>query len=98
MLLPSEDSLTAFKRSHLDQILVKGEELDIKLVNFVKDVLIPYSGNSSPELQWKLVKVLDMGCVNHYRTFHSNEVSLANTLSTVCLNGLFELGKSSEPS
>lgn len=43
--------------------------------------------------QWKLIGMLDSGCSNYYRMFHTHENTLQKSISCICLNYLFELSK-----
>lgn len=70
----------------------------MQLVSFLLDYLIPCSTTKSEDIQIKLVSLLDKGCNNMYRQLHINSITLENSLSSVCLTGLFQLSKIPEGS
>ena len=89
ILLPTDRTLAQLSRNNLEDIVKSGEELDMKIMEFVKQEMIPRSIMKEPELQWRLVTLLDSGCENYYRSFH--DLSFQGSLSSVCLGGLFQL-------
>jgi hypothetical protein len=93
IISPPEGALAQMSRNNLEEIVKLGESMDIKLIEFVKKEMIPISMTKSAALQWRLVSLLDSGCNNYYRAFHSQELSMHNSLSSVCLSGLFELSR-----
>jgi hypothetical protein len=93
VLNPSEITITQLSRNNLEDIVKLGEALDIRLMGFLKEILVPASMSVNVNYQWKLIGLLDAGCNNYYRAFHTHENSLHKSISCICLNYLFELSK-----
>lgn len=94
LLIPTDRIIGQLSKNNLEEIVRIGEALDIRIMEFVKKSMIPASMHLQPQIQWKLVSLLDSCCDNYYRTFHAQELSLQNSLSSVCLSGLFDLSRS----
>ncbi|OMJ79666.1 hypothetical protein SteCoe_20288 [Stentor coeruleus] len=93
LLLPEEKVLNALGRNALDEMMRTSEKLDIKIIEFIKEHLIPQSMNMQATIQWRLISLLDNGCENYYQQSTNFESPEQESFSSACLSGLFELSK-----
>ena len=97
LLLPDEKALSQVSRNTLEDMMRISESIDIKIIEFVKDALIPASMNMQASIQWKLISLIDNGCENYYQQIQSSEKAVAELFSCVCLSALFDLSKLRTP-
>lgn len=93
LLLPDEKVLSQLARINLEDMVCTSECLDIKVIEFIKESLIPASMNMQATIQWKLISLLDNGCENYYQELRNCERIIEDSFSCACLSGLFELSR-----
>ena len=93
LLLPDEKILSQVHRINLEEMMLKSECLDIKIIDFIKEGLIPASMSMQATIQWRLISLLDNGCDNYYQQLQISDKPITELFSFACLSGLFELSK-----
>ncbi|OMJ78327.1 hypothetical protein SteCoe_21882 [Stentor coeruleus] len=97
IILPDEKTLNSLGKRDLEDMMRTSESLDIKIIGFVKEHLIPTSMNMQSNIQWRLISLLDNGCENYYSQHFSIDSTEKESFSSTCLTGLFELSKLRQP-
>ena len=85
----SEGGYKMIDKLFQEELIKSCQEMEIQIINFIVNVLLPnaiYIGNS---LQTKLLSLLDIGSNIDYKESSNNSLSI----SKMCLNNLFELCK-----
>lgn len=85
----TEVGYKSIQRQYQEELMKSSMEMEIQIINFIVNSLIPNSLFLSQELQSKLLKLLDMGCNLDYSSFSNN----ATAISKICISNLFTLCK-----
>ena len=93
LLLPDEKALALLGQGNLIEMARTSERLDIKVIEFIKENLIPASMNMQATIQWRLISLLDNGCENYYQELRNYSNDSEESFSSACLSGLFELSR-----
>ena len=77
----------SIQRQYQDELMKASMEMEIDIINFIINTLIPNSLFLSHELQSRLLKLFDMGCNLDYSSFTNNSTAI----SKICITNLFTL-------
>lgn len=86
----SEGGYKNITRTLLDELLKSCQEMEVEVINFIVNDLLPHSLKIPKEKQIKLLNLLDLGCNFDYSTLNYNSQH-ASSISKVCISNLFEL-------
>jgi hypothetical protein len=91
----SEGGYKNITRTLLEELLKSCQEMEIQIINFIVNGLLPNSLKIPKEMQIKLLTLLDMGSNFDYNIFNLNTQSSSSSsnISRVCISNLFELCK-----
>ena len=91
----SEGGYKNISRNILEELIRSCQEMEIQVINFIVNGLLPNSLKIPREMQIKLLNLLDLGCNFDYMSFNQNSQISANnsSISKVCITNLFELCK-----
>ena len=91
----SEGGYKNISRNILEELIRSCQEMEIQIINFIVNGLLPNSLKIPREMQIKLLNLLDLGCNFDYMSFNQNSQISANnsSISKVCITNLFELCK-----
>ncbi len=91
----SESALRGLDKSLAEEVVKKSQELDISMVHFILQVLLPSSAHTTKERQQELVGLIDNGCTAIYSSFTQSSASLSrskgDSLSKFCTSTLLGL-------
>jgi len=81
----------------MDDVIKKSQDLDIILMNFILEALLPNSENLDRSLQQELIILIDSGCTAFNTSFSSISFkSTGDILDTFCISALVRLCNSEE--
>jgi len=91
----SEGGYKVISRNLLEELLKSCQDMEIQIINFIVNGLLPNSLRIPKEMQIKLLILLDVGSNFDYNTFNlsSQSGSQTSSISRVCISNLFELCK-----
>jgi hypothetical protein len=91
----SESGYKTISRNILEELLKSCQEMEIQIINFIVNGLLPNSLKIPKEMQIKLLMLLDIGSNFDYNLFNlgSQTSSSSSSISRVCISNLFELCK-----
>lgn len=91
----SEGGYKSISRNLLEELLKSCQEMEIQIINFIVNGLLPNSLKIPKEMQIKLLTLLDMGSNFDYNIFNmsSQTSSSSSSISRVCISNLFALCK-----
>ncbi len=91
----SEGGYKNISRNILEELIRSCQEMEIQIINFIVNGLLPNSLKIQKEMQIKLLNLLDLGCNFDYMSFNLNTQNSTNlsSISRVCITNLFELCK-----
>ena len=91
----SEGGYKNISRNLLEELLKSCQDMEIQIINFIVNGLLPNSLKIPKEMQIKLLILLDVGSNFDYNTFNlsSQSGSQSSSISRVCISNLFELCK-----
>lgn len=85
--------LTSSKKIQ-DELIKSCQEMEIEIINFIVNGLLPNSLHIAKEMQIKLLNLLDMGSNFDYAANALSSTStITSSISKVCISNLFELCK-----
>lgn len=97
LLLPDEKVLARITKTSLEEVIRTNTAIDIQIIEFVKEQLIPASMAMPSNIQWKVIGLLDNGCDNYYQNIQIYDKINDKSFPFACLSGLFELCKAKPP-
>lgn len=91
----SEQGYKNISRNLLDELLKSCQDMEIQIIYFIVNSLLPNSIRIPKEMQIKLLNLLDIGSNLDYNTMNniSQPSSGTSSISRVCIENLFELCK-----
>ena len=91
----SEIGYKNISRNLLEDLLKSCQEMEIQIINFIVNALLPNSIRIPKEMQIKLLTLLDIGSNFDYNILSNLSQTSTNTssISRVCIENLFELCK-----
>lgn len=91
----SEGGYKNIARNYLEELMKSCQDMEIQIINFIVNGLLPNSLKIPKEMQIKLLTLLDMGSNFDYNVFNLNSQSLSqsSSISRVRISNLFELCK-----
>ncbi len=91
----SEGGYKGITRTFLEELLKSCQEMEIQIINFIVNGLLPNSLKIPKEMQIKLLTLLDTGSNFDYNILNlsSQSSSSSSNISKVCISNLFELCK-----
>ena len=85
------DSTNAFNQESIEELIKSCQEMNIIIISFIVNSLIPNSFIIPKNMQEKLINLLDSGC-NFDCNLNDSQVN-SSSFSRVCISNLFELCK-----
>ncbi|MCQ2818473.1 MAG: hypothetical protein MJ252_14490, partial [archaeon] len=78
-----------------EELIKSCQELEISIINFIVNSLLPFSMHISKEYQLKLLNLMDMGSNFNYTSSNSSSAAnnITSSISKVCISNLFDLCK-----
>ena len=91
----SENGYKTIPKNILDELIKSCQEMEISIINFIVNTLLPNSLYIKKTMQIQLLNLLDMGSNFDYsnQNTSSSTSSLQSSISKVCISNLFELCK-----
>lgn len=91
----SEAGYKNISRNLLEDLLKSCQEMEIQIINFIVNSLLPNSLKIPKEMQIKLLMLLDIGSNFDYNILNTitQSASISSSISRVCIENLFELCK-----
>jgi hypothetical protein len=91
----SEGGYKTITKTIMEELFKSCQEMEIQIINFIVNGLLPNSLKIPKEMQIKLLTLLDIGSnfdYNRYNTSNQSSTTSSN-ISRVCISNLFELCK-----
>lgn len=98
----SEGGYKNIRRNLIDELFKSCQEMEVLIINFIVNDLLPHSLKIDKNKQIKLLNLLDLGCNCNYSisNFNTTSASSSNAISSasssiskVCISNLFNLCK-----
>ena len=91
----SEGGYKTIPKNIQDELIKSCQEMEISIINFIVNTLLPNSLYIEKKMQIQLLNLLDMGSNFDYSNQNSSSTnsSLQSSISKVCISNLFELCK-----
>ena len=86
----SEGGYKNINRNLIEDLLKSCQEMEVLVINFIVNDLLPHSLKLKKEKQIKLLNLLDLGCNFDSSTISFNSTQNSN-ISKVCIENLFDL-------
>lgn len=97
LLLPDLKLFDNMSKTALEDMMKTCESIDIKIVKYISENLIPASMTMQGAIQSRLISILDGCCNNYYYVYRIYEFSVDQSFGFACLSELFELSRLREP-
>lgn len=91
VLRVTENDLASVDKTIAEEIFKKCQELDLQLMKFIVNVLLPRSSNTTKEIQIDLIHLIDNGCTSMYSLFALHNRTSGDLLSKFSLHALLSL-------
>lgn len=88
----SEGGYKNINRTLIEDLLSSCQEMEVEIINFIVNDLLPHSLKIPKDKQVKLLGLLDLGC-NFDHSNSSSNSSNSSSISRVCIDNLFDLCK-----
>lgn len=87
----SEGGYKNITRSLIEDLLKSCQEMEVLVINFIVNHLLPHSLKIPKEKQIKLLNLLDLGCNFDYNSSSISGSVSSGSISKVCISNLFDL-------
>lgn len=88
----SEKTISKLSKSNLELISKSGEELDIKMIENLTNLLIG-EAISDQDLKLQFINIIDNGCDSFYKGIYVQELILRKSFTNVCFASLLKLSQ-----
>ncbi|MCQ2815941.1 MAG: hypothetical protein MJ252_01625 [archaeon] len=89
IFIQSQTGYKKIDKTYQEELIKSCQEMEIQIINYIVDTLIPNSFNISIDLQKKLLTLFDLGSNLDYSVSFTNNLSI----NKMCLSTLFDICK-----